>query len=299
MGLRELLEKHHIVYSENSTLAELTTFKVGGPASMVLYPETIEQCAYVLKLAKEQGKKLIYLGNGSNMLGSDRGCEDWILKTDRLAELTMVSDGIIRVGAGVKTVKVSSFAAKNGYTGFEFAHGIPGTVGGAVFMNAGAYGGSMDQVVLRTHYLDDCGNPCVLSKEDHDFGYRKSFFMQHPSYLIIGVELQLQKGETKEILALIDDLQQRRRDKQPLEYPSGGSTFKRPEGYFAGKLIEDAGLKGYTIGGAQVSTKHAGFIINFDHATGDDVRALIAHVQRTVFEQFGVNLECEIRSLGE
>ncbi len=299
MGLRELLEKHHIVYSENSTLAELTTFKVGGPASMVLYPETIEQCAYVLKLAKEQGKKLIYLGNGSNMLGSDRGCEDWILKTDRLAELTMVSDGIIRVGAGVKTVKVSSFAAKSGYTGFEFAHGIPGTVGGAVFMNAGAYGGSMDQVVLRTHYLDDCGNPCVLSKEDHDFGYRKSFFMQHPSYLIIGVELQLQKGETKEILALIDDLQQRRRDKQPLEYPSGGSTFKRPEGYFAGKLIEDAGLKGYTIGGAQVSAKHAGFIINFDHATGDDVRALIAHVQKTVFEQFGVNLECEIRSLGE
>lgn len=297
--LRELLEKHHIVYSESSTLAELTTFKVGGSASMVLYPETMEQCALLLKLAKEHGKKLIYLGNGSNMLGSDRGCEDWILKTDRLAELTMVSDGIIRVGAGVKTVKVSSFAAKKGYSGFEFAHGIPGTVGGAVFMNAGAYGGSMDQVVLRTHYLDENGNHCILPKEEHDFGYRKSFFMQHPEYLILGVELQLQKGETAEILALIDDLQQRRRDKQPLEYPSAGSTFKRPEGYFAGKLIEDAGLKGYSIGGAQVSEKHAGFIINFDHATGDDVRALIAHVQKTVLEQFGVKLECEIRSLGE
>ena len=166
-------------------------------------------------------------------------------------------------------------------------------------MNAGAYGGSMDQVVLRTHYLDENGNHCILPKEEHDFGYRKSFFMQHPEYLILGVELQLQKGETAEILALIDDLQQRRRDKQPLEYPSAGSTFKRPEGYFAGKLIEDAGLKGYSIGGAQVSEKHAGFIINFDHATGDDVRALIAHVQKTVLEQFGVKLECEIRSLGE
>ncbi len=297
--LKELLKKHHIFFSETSTLAELTTFKVGGPARIVIYPENAAQCSAVLKLAKEQGRTLVYLGNGSNMLGSDAGCEEWILKTDRLCDLTLNENGLMKVGAGVKNVKASSFAAKAGYTGMEFAHGIPGTLGGAVFMNAGAYDGTMDQIVLRTHYLDENGELCILEKDQHEFGYRKSFFMCHPAYLILAVELQLQKGDPSEILAKIEDLQSRRKAKQPLEYPSAGSTFKRPEGYFAGKLIEDAGLKGYSVGGAQVSEKHAGFIINYDHATGDDVRALIAHVQETVFEKFGVKLECEIRSLGE
>ena len=299
ISLQERLKKLHISFSETSTLAELTTFKVGGSADLVLYPDSPEQCQALLGLAAEFGKKLIYLGNGSNILGSDRGCRDWIVKTDRLSELSLDQGGVLRVGAGVKCVKASSFAAKSGFSGMEFAHGIPGTLGGAVFMNAGAYGGSMDQIVRRTFYMNDQGELCTLEKEDHDFGYRKSFFMQHPEYLILGTELQLQKGITEEIMATIEDLQQRRRDKQPLEYPSAGSTFKRPEGYFAGKLIEDAGLKGCSIGGAQVSQKHAGFIINYDHATGDDVRALIAHVQDVVQKQFGVTLECEIRSLGE
>jgi len=296
---QERLDQLHISYSEETTLAELTTFKVGGAADLVLYPESAEQCTALLLMAKEYGKRLIYLGNGSNMLGSDKGCRDWILKTDRLAELSLDDNGVLYVGAGVKCVKASSFAAKSGFSGMEFAHGIPGTLGGAVFMNAGAYGGSMDQIVKRTFYLNERGEVCILEGEKHDFGYRKSYFMQHPEYLILGTELQLKKGKTEEILALIEDLQQRRRDKQPLEYPSGGSTFKRPEGYFAGKLIEDAGLKGCSVGGAQVSEKHAGFVINYNHATGDDVRALIAHVQAVVKEKFGVTLECEIRFLGE
>ena len=299
ISLQDKLKGLGVSYSETSTLAELTTFKVGGSADLVLYPESAEQCAALLSLACEYGKRLVYLGNGSNVLGSDRGCRDWILKTDRLADISLDDGNVLRVGAGAKCVKVSSFAAKNGLTGMEFSHGIPGFIGGAVFMNAGAYGGSMDQIVRSTTYMNEDGEICVLEKEKHDFGYRKSFFMNHPQYLILETRLQLQSGNKDEILALIDDLQQRRRDKQPLEYPSAGSTFKRPEGYFAGKLIEDAGLKGYSIGGAMVSEKHAGFIINYDHATGDDVRALVLHVQKTVVEKFGVSLECEIRSLGE
>ncbi len=294
-----LLNDLKISYRQDCTLAELSTFKVGGPAELVFYPETVEQCIRLIRFSKDMGKKLIFLGNGSNILGSDNGCKEWILKTDRLTDLSLDQNGIMKVGAGVRTVKASSFAAKNGYTGIEFAHGIPGSMGGAIFMNAGAYGGSMDQVVIRTHYLDEDGAVHSLERDQHDFGYRKSFFMQHPEFLIVSTELQLQPGDQGEILAYIEDLQQRRRDKQPLEYPSAGSTFKRPEGYFAGKLIEDAGLKGFSIGDAQVSEKHAGFIINRGNATGSDLRQLIRHVQDTVFDRFGVHLECEVRCLGE
>ena len=297
-ALKSLLAKCPVPYRTDCTLAELTTFKVGGPADLVLYPETVEQCAAIIRTAKEAKKTLIYLGNGSNMLGEDAGCRDWIVKTDRLATLCLNEKGIVSVGAGVRNVKVSSFAAKNGYSGLEFAYGIPGTIGGAVFMNAGAYGGSMDQVVLRTQYLDDKGDLCVLAANDHNFGYRRSFFMDHPEYLIVGCELQLSKGDPKTIIETINDLQQRRKDKQPLEFASAGSTFKRPEGYFAGKLIEDAGLKGYRVGDAQVSEKHAGFVINRGNATGAEVRQVIADVRAKVKEQFGVELECEIRSLG-
>lgn len=292
------LNELNIPFRQDCTLAELSTFKVGGPAELVFYPETADQCATLIRFAKKENKKLVFIGNGSNILGSDKGCTDWIVKTDRLAELTLDQNGLMRVGAGVKTVKASSFAAKNGFSGLEFAHGIPGTMGGAVFMNAGAYGGTMDQVVVRTHYLDDNGDLHTLQAADHAYGYRESFFIHHPTYLILETELQLKPGDTKEILALIEDLQQRRREKQPLEYSSAGSTFKRPEGYFAGKLIEDAGLKGFTIGGAQVSEKHAGFIINCGNATGSDVRQLISYVKESVKNRFGVELECEVRYLG-
>lgn len=293
------LNEYGICYRTDCTLAELTTFKVGGPAELVLYPETPEQCAQVLHIAKKAGKRLVFLGNGSNVLGTDKGITDWILKTDRLSELSLDENGVMTVGAGVKNVKASSFALKRSYTGLEFAHGIPGTIGGAVFMNAGAYGGTMDQIVLRTHFMKPNGEIAYIEGEEHRFGYRKSFFLDHPDYLILKTELQLHRGNYDEIQALIDDLQQRRKDKQPLEYPSAGSTFKRPVGYFAGKLIEDCGLKGYAVGGAQVSEKHAGFVINRGGATGSDVRRLISDVQAKVKERFGVDLECEVRSLGE
>ncbi|MBQ8894103.1 MAG: UDP-N-acetylmuramate dehydrogenase [Clostridia bacterium] len=293
-----MLNEHQIPFRKDCTLAELSTFKIGGPVEYVFYPESVIQCRALIQLSRDQGKKLVYLGNGSNILGSDAGCEEWILKTDRLDEIRLSNDGVMTVGAGIKTVKASSFAAKSGFSGLEFAHGIPGTVGGAVFMNAGAYGGAMEQIVLRTHYLDDNGNEQILEGKDHQFGYRKSFFIQHPEYLIVSVDLQLKKGDSAEIYSLINDLQQRRRDKQPLEYPSAGSTFKRPEGYFAGKLIEDSGLKGFRIGDAQVSEKHAGFVINRGHATGSEVRQLIKHIQKTVQENYGVELECEVRYLG-
>lgn len=299
MRTSEQLKELNMDYRTDLTLAELSTFKVGGPADVVFYPDTVEQCAALIRWAKENGEELIYLGNGSNVLGSDKGCRACILKTDRLSNLELLGDNIIRVGAGVRTVKVSSFAAKKALSGLEFLYGIPGSVGGAVFMNAGAYDGCMEQVVLRTRYLDENGNLCVLEKEQHDFGYRKSFFMNHPEYLILETELQLNDGVTEVILAKIEELQQRRRDKQPLEFPSAGSTFKRPEGYFAGKLIQDAGLRGYAIGGAQVSEKHCGFVINKGNATGNDVRQLICFIKEKVKDQFGVELECEVRYLGE
>ncbi len=298
-SIDQLISRLNIPYKTDCTFSDLTTFKVGGKVGLVLYPETEEQCMELIAWAKKENKSLIYLGNGSNVLGSDNGYQGIIIKTDRLNKIELHENGQITVGAGVRNVKVSSFAAKNSLTGIEFLHGIPGTIGGAVFMNAGAYNGSMDQVVVQTRYLDEEGNIRILKKEEHQFGYRKSFFIKHPEFLILDVTLQLQHGNEKEILSLIDDLQQRRREKQPLEYPSAGSTFKRPEGHFAGKLIQDAGLGGYSIGGAQVSSKHCGFIINANNATCNDVLALIEHVQNVVAEQFDVKLECEIRFLGE
>lgn len=293
------LQKNGIRYRLDCCISELSTFKVGGPVDLVLYPQTAEQCKLIILLAKEKNKELFFLGNGSNILGSDKGCSAWILKTDDLNRLELGENGLITVGAGVKGVKLSSFAAKNGLTGAEFMHGIPGSVGGFVFMNAGAYGGSMDQIVVETTYMDSFGEIHLLQFENHQFGYRNSFFLHHPELLILETKIKLVRGDVDEIHALINELQSRRKEKQPLEYPSAGSTFKRPEGFFAGKLIEDAGLKGYKVGGAQVSEKHAGFIINTGNATGSDVRSLICYVQRVVKEKFGVDLKCEVRYLGE
>lgn len=296
-ALHEFLTEYQISCKENCTLAELTTFKIGGKADVVLYPETAEQCAALIRYANERGKQLIWLGNGSNILASDDGCRRWILKTERLADLSIDKEGLLTVGAGVRLAKASSFTAKSGYVGLEFAHGIPGTVGGAVFMNAGAYGGTMDQVVRRTYYLDRNGEKQVLEGKAHQFGYRDSFFMRHPECLIITTEIVLQKGNIAEIQARIDTLQRQRREKQPLEYPSAGSVFKRPANDFAGRLIEEAGLRGCRIGDAQVSEKHCGFIINRGQATCADVKSLIAHVQEEVLKRSGVRLECEVRCL--
>lgn len=298
-SIEHLISQFNIPYRTDCTFSDLTTFKVGGKVDLVLFPETEGQCVELIKWAKKQDKPLIFLGNGSNVLGSDSGYRGIIVRTDRLNKLELCEDGLVTVGAGVRGVKASTFAANNNLAGIEFLHGIPGSIGGAVFMNAGAYDCSIDQVLVQTRYVDDDGNVRVLKKEEHNFGYRKSFFMEHPSYLILEATFQLKHGNNKEILSLINDLQQRRRDKQPLEFPSAGSTFKRPTGHFAGKLIQDAGLGGYSIGGAQVSSKHCGFIINSDNATCKDVVDLIQYVQEVVKKQFDVQLECEIRFLGE
>lgn len=297
--LEKLLAETDIAYRRDCTLAELTTFKVGGAADVVFYPESVEQCTALIRLAGQAGKKLVFLGNGSNVIGSDRGCRDWIVLSTRLTELSLGENGRICAGAGVKTVKVSSFAAQNSLSGLEFAQGIPGTVGGAVFMNAGAYGGSMDQITVKTHYLDETGRLCVLEGKEHQFGYRESFFSRNPGCMILSTELLLTPGNAEEIHGRMEDFRKRRKEKQPLEYPSAGSTFKRPQGDFAGRLIEEAGLKGYRIGDAQVSEKHAGFIINRGCATGDEIMQLIRVVQERVKERFGVDLECEVRYLGE
>ena len=298
-SIDQLISRFNIPYRTDCSFSDLTTFKVGGKVDLVLYPETEEQCIALMTWSKKEKVPFIFLGNGSNVLGSDNGYRGIIVKTDRLNKIELLENGILAVGAGVRGVKASSFAANNGLSGIEFLHGIPGTIGGAIFMNAGAYDCSIDQVLLQTRYLDDEGNVHILKREDHNFGYRKSFFMEHPNYLILDVMLQLKPGNKAEIVALINDLQQRRREKQPLEFPSAGSTFKRPEGHFAGKLIQDAGLGGYSIGGAQVSSKHCGFIINSNNATSSDIHALIQHVQDVVCKQFDVKLECEIRFLGE
>ncbi len=294
---KDYLTTESIPFRTDCTLKELTTFKIGGPADLVLYPESVEHCQKILAYVKQKGIKLVYIGNGSNILGSDDGCRYALLKTDRLSCLDLDDTGCITVGAGVRLVKVSSFAADNGLSGFEFAHGIPGTIGGAVFMNAGAYGGTMDQVVVSTDYLDENGEIHTLKADDHAFGYRHSYFMEHPELLILSTKIRLCPWDRLQIRDTIKDYQQRRIDKQPLEYPSAGSTFKRPEGYFAGKLIQDAGLRGFKIGDAQVSEKHCGFVINSGNATAADVKTLIDHIRNEVIRQFGVEMHCEVRFL--
>ena len=298
MEILDFLNQNHITYRTDLTLAELSSFKVGGKADLVIYPTDEAQASAIINYAKQLRRKVVFLGNGSNLLCSDSGCRDWIIKTEKINHLSLDQNGIMTVGAGIRLVKASSFAAKCGWSGMEFAYGIPGSVGGAIFMNAGAYDGSMEQIVLETRYLDENGDLQVLKKDAHQFGYRHSFFSAHPEYLIVSTRLQLHAGITAEILAKIEDLQQRRKEKQPLEYPSAGSTFKRPEGHFAGKLIQDAGLRGYSIGGAQVSEKHCGFVINKGGATCADIKALIQHIKNVVKEQFNVELECEVKELG-
>ncbi len=294
---KNYLDAQKIVYREDCTLKELTTFKVGGKADLVVYPETAEQCRKIISYTKENQIKVVYLGNGSNILGDDEGCRFVLLKTDRLNRMHLNPEGILTVEAGVRLVKVSSFALQNGLTGLEFAHGIPGTMGGAIFMNAGAYGGSMHQVVLRTHYLDGSGVMHTICNREHCFTYRHSTFMDHPDFLILSTEIQLKNGDKNLISAKIKDFQQRRMEKQPLEFPSAGSTFKRPEGYYAGQLIQDAGLRGFRIGDAQVSEKHCGFVINRGSATSEDIKKLIDHIQKEVLNQFGVELKREVQFL--
>ena len=275
-----------------------TTFKIGGPADYLLLPTSIEEITSVLAVVKAYDMPLTVLGNGSNVLVLDSGIRGVVMKFDKNLAYLKQKDNKVIAGAGALLKDVSRFAAKCGLTGMEFAVGIPGSIGGAVFMNAGAYDGEISNIVCAVTAVSLDGEVKRFERDTLDFSYRHSVF-QDNAYLICEVELSLMEGIHTEIDDKMGDLTRRRESKQPIEMPSAGSTFKRPVGYFAGTLIEQTGLKGFRIGGAQVSPKHAGFVINAGDAKAQDVLDLIQEVQRLVYEKHGVKLYPEVRTLGD
>lgn len=285
---------------ENEPLSKHSSFKIGGLARYAVFPENKEQMIIAIESARQGGVKHIIVGNGSNLLFDDDGFDGVVIFTKNMSSaeyIHTVSGTFIRAECGRSLTELASETGKkHGLTGLEFAYGIPGTLGGAVYMNAGAYGGQMSDVVIETEYYDPVSNEIkVIGKDEHLFSYRHSVFAEHPEYVILSTLIELKEGDAEEIFAAMSKNINARKEKQPLEYPNAGSTFKRPAGnLFAGKLIEDSGLKGYTVGGAQVSEKHAGFTVNRGGATCRDVLAVIEHTKKTVLEKFGVELECEV-----
>lgn len=274
-----------------------TTFRIGGAADYFISPKNVKQIKEIQTLCQIYQIPCEVIGNGSNLLVSDQGIEGVVLQLGTAFSQIRQEGTNLIVQAGAALSLVAQKAAQSGLTGLEFASGIPGTLGGAVVMNAGAYGGEMSQVIRQVTLLTKDGEQIILSNEEMQFGYRKSILTKKP-YLVLEAELCLKEGDPVLIKANMAELNARRREKQPLEYPSAGSTFQRPVGYFAGKLIMEAGLAGFRIGDAQVSEKHCGFVINRGNATADEVKTLIDIVQRTVYQKTGVKLELEMRCLG-
>ncbi len=294
--LFELTDKDTNI-SFNEPMKRHTTFKIGGPADVFATPDSQTEFVNIIKFCSEHDIPFIVVGNGSNLLISDDGVRGVVISTIKLNSIDVTED-VITSECGAMLSKISHVAEDNSLTGMEFASGIPGTVGGAVVMNAGAYGGEMKDIVIETIYCDKNGNTFRINNSEHNFSYRHSFFSDKEIF-VLKTRIQLKKGDRNEISETMKDLTARRNGKQPLNYPSAGSTFKRPEGYFAAKLLEDTGLKGACVGDAQVSEKHAGFVINKGNATAKDVRELIAFCQKSVFDKFGVSLEPEIKFIGE
>jgi len=275
-----------------------TSFKVGGPADILLLPNSAQKIVEILDICKVQNIPVLVMGNGTNLIVRDKGIRGVVLKLFDKINSVEVDGDIIRAQAGALLSTISNVALKNELTGLEFASGIPGTLGGAIAMNAGAYGGEMKDVVLSTQYINSENKIVTLAKSEHEFGYRTSS-IQKTGGIVIQSELKLKKGSRALIKSLMDDLNKKRKELQPIEYPSAGSVFKRPEGYFTGKLIEDCGLVGYKIGGAEVSCKHCGFIVNSGDATATDIISLIEYIQCSVKNKFGVDLQTEVKVLGE
>lgn len=283
---------------ENEPMCAHTSFHIGGPARLMALPKTEEEAITAVRTACALGLEPIFMGNGSNLLVADAGIEAFVIKTfEGLGALAQTGANELTAGSGVLLVRLANFAQTLGLTGLEFAHGIPGTLGGAVTMNAGAYGGEMCEVVVRTKYLTTDGAVAFLQDEEHEFAYRHSAFSDGKR-MILSTVLALAPGNAAAIRAHMDDLMDRRRSKQPLEWPSAGSTFKRPVDNYASALIEQCGLKGTRVGGAQVSEKHGGFLINREGATCADVLALAAQVRETVLRETGIALDLEIKTLG-
>ena len=293
--LSECISKENI--SMNEPLKNHVSFKTGGNAKYFVTPENAEQLVCVIKALRENGEKYFVMGNGSNLLVSDSGFDGTVICIGRNMSAITVNGCEITAMSGALLSRIASVALKASLTGFEFASGIPGSLGGAVVMNAGAYGGEMKDVIVKTEYLSKDGELKCVSGEEHGFGYRKSIFAEGD--VVISSVISLKHGDSDKIRSTMDELNCRRREKQPLEYPSAGSTFKRPEGYFAAKLIDDSGLRGFKCGGAMVSEKHCGFVINYDNATSSDIYRLMGHVKSVVYDKFGVMLEPEVRLLGD
>ena len=293
--LSAFAEQNGIEVLYDEPMSEHTSMRVGGKAARFLNAPSGSLPA-LLTLLRESGEKFAVIGNGTNLLVPDEGYDGSVVRM--IPEEPRLSGTEITCCAGTSLAYLATFAAKKDLSGLEFAHGIPGTVGGAVCMNAGAYGGEMSKVVKETAYFYG-GEIKRLTGEEHLFGYRRSFFTEHPGAVVLESTFTLVPGDRKSIEEKMRELMKKRRASQPLNYPSAGSVFKRPEGYFAGKLIEDCGLKGYRIGGACVSEKHAGFIVNKGGASCRDVSELIAYIQKTGEERFGVRLEREVKIIGE
>lgn len=277
-------------------MARHTSFRVGGPARRMAFPETGEQLVLLLSMARECGARPLVMGNGTNLLAPDGGLDRLVVETSGLSRLGMGAEpDSLTAESGVSLARLADFACKQGLTGLEFAHGIPGTVGGGVCMNAGAYGGELKQAAASVTALFPEEGVKTLAGEELAFGYRRSFLTDHPEAVVLSAAFRLSPGDPEEIRETMRDLMARRKASQPLELPSAGSTFKRPEGHFAGTLIERCGLKGRTVGGAQVSEKHAGFIVNRGGAACAEIKELIRQVQEAVFEKTGVRLEPEVK----
>lgn len=292
--LRKVLDENQIL--RNEPMKRHTTFQTGGPADWYLLPGA-GQLAPLFSLLRKMDTEITIIGNGSNLLVGDGGIRGVVIEIGKSMQEISLSGRTIKAQAGASLGSVVSKAYQNGLTGMEFAAGIPGTVGGAMVMNAGAYGGEMKDVTAKVKVLTPQGEILELGADEMEFGYRRSIVMEK-GYVVLEAEFALTPGDKEEIRNKMDELRRQRISKQPLEYPSAGSTFKRPEGYFAGKLIMDCGLSGYSVGGAQVSEKHCGFVINRG-GTAADVLAVISHVQQKVKERFGVELETEVKLVGE
>ena len=294
--LNNVIAKDSILTDE--PMSRHTTFRVGGPADFFVTPKAKEEVRDVIRICKEAGMPYYIIGNGSNLLVSDAGYRGVIVQIYKEMTEVKVEGDLVKAQAGALLSGIAAKALGAELSGFEFASGIPGTIGGACVMNAGAYGGEMKDVLESVTVLTGEGKIIELGRNELELGYRTSVIAKK-GYIVLGAVLKLERGDGEKIKTYMDELKEKRVTKQPLEYPSAGSTFKRPEGYFAGKLIEDAGLRGFQVGGAQVSEKHCGFVINRNHATAADIMELMRQVQIRVKENSGVDLEPEVKRLGD
>ena len=294
-SLLHSLNEHEIPCLENQNLSEYSTMKVGGTSALLSPVRSSAELIVAVNEAQKADVRFIVIGNGSNILFSDSGFDGLVITTTEMRNFS-VDGNEIKSDCGASITRLAVEAHKAGLTGLEFAYGIPGTLGGGVYMNAGAYGGSISDVLGSSICFDTETNTIrELSYEEHEFTYRHSIYTKNPNLIVLAAKLVLSPGNADEILSKMNTHMQSRKEKQPLNYPSAGSVFKRPVGYYAGELIENCGLKGYRVGGAEVSEKHAGFIINRGGATAEDVLKLVDHIQKTVYQTFSVQLECEIK----